>query len=174
MSEKQIILSYNDFFRFENIEPLLDKSKDLLDELGVKTVIKKKVFNVMVECLENIHKYSAMGVNDNNTNQENLPNISIVTEDESFFLKFENAVRNDKIDAIIQKNEQVNMLDKQGLKLLYEEVINNTVVSEKGGAGLGTILSAMISGNKLQYSFRKIDENFSYYTLTITISNTKS
>jgi hypothetical protein len=178
MSVNKVILFYNDILVFEDIEPLLDKAKDMLDELDVKTVIKKKVFNVMVECIENIYKYSAIGVNREDTKvipKENLPLISIeMNNNGDFVLNFGNAILNEKISIISQKNDHVNALDKQGLKMLYEEVINNTVVSDKGGAGLGTILSAMISGNKLVYSFRKIDDIYSYYILQITISNQKS
>ncbi len=48
--------------------------------------------------------------------------------------------------------EQINNLDKDGLKDLYKEIIKNTTISEKGGAGLGFVDMARKSGQPLEYS----------------------
>jgi hypothetical protein len=47
--------------------------------------------------------------------------------------------------------------------------LNNGELSEKGGGGLGLIDIAKKSRNKLQYSFREIDEDYSFFTLTVKI-----
>jgi len=46
-------------------------------------------------------------------------------------------------------------------------------LSEKGGAGLGFIDIARKTGQKLVYSFLKIDEEKSFFVLTTTILRVK-
>jgi hypothetical protein len=78
-------------------------------------------------------------------------------------------VRNESIEYISAKIDQVNALDKEGLKELYKEVIKKGEISEKGGAGLGFIDMARKSGQKLEYSFEPINDEFSFFSLQITV-----
>ena len=43
-------------------------------------------------------------------------------------------------------------------------------MSEKGGAGLGFITIGMKSGNKLKVDFKKINDQFSLFTLTSSVN----
>ena len=43
-------------------------------------------------------------------------------------------------------------------------------MSEKGGAGLGFITIGMKSGNKLKVDFKKINDQFSLFTLTSAVN----
>jgi len=43
-------------------------------------------------------------------------------------------------------------------------------MSKKGGGGLGLIDIARRSGQKLQYKIREIDNDYSFFTLTVKIS----
>ena len=49
-------------------------------------------------------------------------------------------------------------------------MLNNSGFSEKGGAGLGLVEMARKSGQKLEYDFEQVDENFSYFYLQIKLS----
>ena len=54
--------------------------------------------------------------------------------------------------------------------LIYTYMLeNNGKLSEKGGGGLGLIDIAKKSRNKLQYSFKEIDDDYSFFTLTVNI-----
>ena len=56
------------------------------------------------------------------------------------------------------------------LKQLYKEIIKGTEISDKGGAGLGFVDMARKSGNGLEYSFEKLDSEYSFFSLKSTIS----
>ena len=48
-------------------------------------------------------------------------------------------------------------------------MLSNGEMSDKGGGGLGFIDIAKKSGEKLNYHIRKIDEKYSFFTLTVKI-----
>jgi len=60
-------------------------------------------------------------------------------------------------------------MDKDELKLYYQEVLNNGNVSDKGTAGLGMIDIARKSGNKLEYQFLPVNDTSSFFCLNIKI-----
>ena len=73
------------------------------------------------------------------------------------------------MEDVTSKIDYINSLNRDELKAYYKEVLNNGELSEKGGGGLGLIDIAKKSRNKLQYSFREIDEDYSFFTLTVKI-----
>jgi hypothetical protein len=134
--------------------------------------VQKKVFHVMVECLQNISKHA-----DNQFNyisSKDGRGIFLVSKDETEYnVTTGNVVKNEKIDELKQMLEHINQLDKQELNKLYKQKIKEGRLSEKGGAGLGFIDIARKTGQKLVYSFIKIDEEKSFFVLTSTISRLK-
>ncbi len=47
-----------------------------------------------------------------------------------------NPVRKSNVEKLHKNLDHINGLDKDGLKELYKDIIKNTTISEKGGAGL--------------------------------------
>lgn len=135
--------------------------------------VQKKVFHVMVECLQNISKHA-----DNQFNfveSKDGRGIFLVSKDETEYnVTTGNVVKNDKIDELKSMLEHINQLDKASLNKLYKQKIKEGRLSEKGGAGLGFIDIARKTGQKLVYSFIKIDEEKSFFVLTSTISRLKT
>ena len=60
-------------------------------------------------------------------------------------------------------------MDKEELREYYQLSLNNSMVSNKGTAGLGMIDIARKSGNKLEYEFLEIDKDFSFFSLNVKI-----
>ena len=134
--------------------------------------VQKKVFHVMVECLQNISKHADNQFNYISSNDGR--GIFLVSKDETEYnVTTGNVVKNEKIDELKQMLEHINQLDKQELNKLYKQKIKEGRLSEKGGAGLGFIDIARKTGQKLVYSFIKIDEEKSFFVLTSTISRLK-
>lgn len=134
--------------------------------------VQKKVFHVMVECLQNISKHA-----DNQFNfisSRDGRGIFLVSKDEKEYnVTTGNVVKNEKISELKQMFEHINRLSREELNKLYKQKIREGRLSEKGGAGLGFIDIARKTGQKLIYSFIKIDDEKSFFVLTSTISRVK-
>jgi len=134
--------------------------------------VQKKVFHVMVECLQNISKHAES--RNNVVSSKDGRGIFMVSKGETEYnVTTGNVVKNDKVSELTKILENINNLDKDGLNLLYKQQIREGRLSEKGGAGLGFIDIARKTGQKLIYSFLKIDEEKSFFVLTSTISRLK-
>jgi hypothetical protein len=64
----------------------------------------------------------------------------------------------------------VNQCNKEELKNLYQGILSDGELSEKGTAGLGMIDIARKSGQKLGYDFHPVNEKYSFYSLEAKIS----
>ena len=63
-------------------------------------------------------------------------------------------------------------MTETNLKHIIREILGNGKLSEKGGVGLGLIDIAKKSRNKLGYSFKEIDKDYSF-TLIVKILKKK-
>jgi hypothetical protein len=133
--------------------------------------VQKKVFHVMVECLQNISKHAdEFAANDFVYSGRG---IFLVSKGEGdYSVTTGNVIDNYKTDELRSLLETINSLDKEGLNQLYKTQIKEGRLSEKGGAGLGFIDIARKTGKKLIYHFLPVSENTSFFLLTSTISRT--
>jgi hypothetical protein len=127
----------------------------------------------MVECLQNISKHAE---NRNNiiTSKDGRGIFMISKDETEYNVTTGNVINNDKIPKLSSMLENINSLDKEGLKDLYKQQIREGRLSDRGGAGLGFIDIVRKTGQKLVYSFLTINEKRSFFVLTSTISRLKS
>jgi hypothetical protein len=134
--------------------------------------VQRKVFHVMVECLQNISKHA-----DNFTSRNYLfsgRGIFLVSKGEDeYCVTTGNAVENDKIEYLTELLENINKMDKEGLKELYKKQMKEGRLSEKGGAGLGFIDIKRKTNRELEYHFLPITDDTSFFLLTSTISRSE-
>jgi len=143
-----------------------------MDKLSEDTTVKKKVFHVMVECLQNLSKHSEEFEPSSSGYAGN--GIFIVgklgDENSDYHIITGNAVDNSKVEDLKALLDKINELDKDGLKELFKKQMREGSLSEKGGAGLGLIDIARKTEEKLEYHFHPIDETNSFFLLRTRIS----
>lgn len=159
MDKENVIMVYNGSFSQDIIKSILKYVENELAEQGVEELVKRRIFNVMVEMLQNIDKHQ-LDIGDESIS----PVFLLTAEEDSFGLITGNFIANDKIDIVQNKIDTVNALDADGLKALYKETRLNSRISDVGGAGLGFIDMARKTGNKMEYSFLDIEnKDFKYF-----------
>jgi hypothetical protein len=166
MFSNRVLLIYQGLFDQQMIKTVLSMTEMKLVKENVNENVKKKVFNIMMEGLQNICKHQF--IKDETSHN---PMLLISRDDNHHHIFTGNTIHNSKIELVSSKIEQVNGLDKDGLKELYKKARLNSVISEVGGAGLGFIDMARKSENPLEYRFFPINENYSFFILQVKISN---
>lgn len=170
VQQNKIMLVYQGEFTQEIAKSVLSMTERNLDNFNEDQSVKRKVFNVMVECLQNICKH-----HDNSSPELREAIFMIGLDQEHYFITTGNYINNENIPVLKTKLEEINTLDKEGLKQLHKTIVSNSQrLSEKGGAGLGLIDVARKSGEKLSFDFTPSTENTSFYSLLIKISKNKS
>lgn len=164
LHENHLILVYEGEFTQEITKSVLAMAERNMDSSGEEAMVKRKVFNVMVECLQNIVKHA-----DNITHNHSAV-FMIGKQAEKYVIISGNPIANNKMNRLKEKLNEINRLDKDGLKQLYKDIIRNTEISDKGGAGLGFVDMARKSGNNLNYDFIPFDEgDHSFFCLKASI-----
>ena len=93
----------------------------------------------------------------------------VIRNEDTYYVQTGNYIDKSIVNQLQERLEKINSLDKEGLREYYRETLDNGSVSSKGTAGLGMIDIARKSGNKLEYEFLEVDEEFSFFSLNVKI-----
>lgn len=174
MVDNKITLIYEGEVTQEITKAFTSMTEKNLEKVEENGKIKKKVYHVMVECLQNISKHAD---DDTQTASDSLQEgltktgIFLIGNDQNqYFITSGNGISNENIPALKSLIDNINSLNQDELKQLHKEKIRETAISNKGGAGLGFIDIARKTGNPLEYHFEPIDENNSFFLLKTIIS----
>jgi len=153
---------YRGRFTQEITDNILALTENKLEKEEQSSKIKKRVYSILVECLQNITRHQDDAKNDL---PDSMGLFVIQKQDEKYFITTGNMVMNNNIDYIKNLIETINSLEKDELKNYYKMVLEDGSLSAKGGAGLGLIDMARKSGNKLLYQFRPVENDMSFFYL---------
>lgn len=169
MDRGSIILSYKGNVTSELLTSVLQIMESKMERLNEPVRLKKKVYNVMVEALQNLYHHLDRGQKNGADPFSTVMFIIGKVQDEYSILTG-NFINEEKKNLLKTKLDYINSLDEAELKEFYKNVLNNGIRSEKGGGGLGMIDIARKSGHKLEYNFKRIDTDHFFYSLNIKIT----
>ena len=161
------ILKYQGPLSFSTIDWLLSEFKIAATDHDLSFKTYKKMISIMIEALENITKYSDQIRCNSGETEVQCPSCQIKSNSATIELITKNPVKVDDVELIRSKIDNVNSRNKEELKELYKSTITNGEFSPKGGAGLGFIEMARTAGNKLEYSFENLTNEYSLYTFRV-------
>jgi uncharacterized protein YjfI (DUF2170 family) len=162
MQKDNLSYIYRGRFTQNITDHILFLAEDNLEKEEQSSKIKKRVYSIMVECLQNVTRHQ------NDTHDDSIDNFGLFViqkKDEKYYITTGNLIEKSNIKNITLLIEKINSLEKEELKNYYKEVLDAGSLSKKGGAGLGLIDMARKSGNKLSYIFKEISDDFSYFYL---------
>lgn len=166
MYDNKIILIYQGAFDQEMIKSVVSMTEKKLIQDNTSETLRKKLFNIMVEALQNICKHQLeLDTFDHN------PFLIITNNDDYFDVVTGNLISNEKIHILRERIDHVNSLDKDELKEYYKKARLSSVISDVGGAGLGFIDMVRKSGNPLEYKFYDMDERHSFFIQKTKVGN---
>lgn len=129
----------------------------------------KKVYHVMVECLQNICKHS----DDSQKNADGLAGYGIFMIDEEngiYSITTGNIVTKEKSKQTRSVLDSINALSKEEIKAAYVKQMKEGKFSDKSGAGLGFLDMAKKTGNKFQYHIENISGEKDFFILKTIVS----
>jgi hypothetical protein len=175
MERNNIMLSFKGDVTSELLTSILQIMETKLDNMQEEPKTKKKVYNVLVECLQNLYHHMddipKMGSVNPETGENSRSAIFMIGKlDNQYNIITGNYIRTQNVDGLRSRLDEINKLSKEELKDYYKAVLNNGEISEKGGGGLGMIDIARKTGQKLNYHFMQIDEQHSFFSLNIKIA----
>ena len=153
---------YRGRFNQEITDNILLLSENKLEKEEQSSKTKKRVYSILVECLQNITRHQD---DTGDASPDSLGYFVLQKKLDKYYITTGNLIDKSNISYIEELIAKINRLEKEELKAYYKEILEEGHFSNKGGAGLGLIDMARKSGNKLQYYFRDVNQSFSYFYL---------
>jgi len=126
-----------------------------------------KVFSIFVEQVENVINYSVE--KDHEDSQLSFGIVVIGKKDGHFFISGGNKIYTDKIAKLEANLSKLAKMNKDELKVYYKERRRAEKDDDSKGAGIGFIEMAKRSTKPIEYSFKNIDAQYSFFTIKISI-----
>jgi len=173
MQVGNVILAYKGSISSDLISNSLNQIEEKLDSDNESLKVKRRIYNVLVEVLQNLYHHLEIppGFNDGsqNTDKYGLFVFSKLNNT-TFKISTGNFVKTKDYQMLKDRLDQINYLTQDELKDLYKLVLNNDEFSSKGGGGLGFIDIARKTGNKYEYKFVDYDNKYYFFCLDITVN----
>ncbi|HLN20427.1 MAG TPA: SiaB family protein kinase [Bacteroidales bacterium] len=168
MSDNNLYLLWSGHITPDVGKEVLSFNETKLSEDEIASSLKKRVFSILVEILENVSKYSPGKIQEE---QYGMPVAMIRMEGKVYSLITGNLILNSDVDQLKEKLDIINKYDKVGLKELFRKSLSGQSIDAESTGNMGLIDMARKSGSKLVYEFEKINEVYSYYTLNVKVDD---
>jgi predicted DNA-binding protein (UPF0278 family) len=172
MESNNILLSFKGAITSELLSSVLQIMESKMEDLEESLKTRRKVFNVLVECLQNLYHhiddFEVVGTIDEVT-QKKSAIFLIAKNPTDYSILTGNFLLNENVEKLRGRIDLINSFDREELKEYYKTILNNGEMSSKGGGGLGFIDIAKKSGEKLEYNIIQLDEKYSFFTLIVKI-----
>ena len=167
MQRNNLNYIYRGFFTQSITDNIILLTEANMNSVVEDSKIKKRVFTILVEGLQNVTRHQEIDGKEASPNQSGI--FIIQNQNERYYITTGNPILKANIPKLTRQLEKINSLSPDDLKKFYKEVLNDNVISDKGGAGLGLIEMARKSGNKLDFDFSEINDNYSYFYMGTTV-----
>jgi hypothetical protein len=166
-----IILSYKGNVDSDVINHVLDTVEDKMVKVNEQSKLRKKIYNVLVESLQNLyHHVDRVPEDFEDQTSEKFGLLVVKKVDGGYKIITGNFVNAENIEKLEEKIKRINRSSHEEIKELYKFILNHQRISAKGGGGLGLVDIARKTGNKLEYSFKKYNEKYSFFYLDIFVN----
>jgi hypothetical protein len=166
IQEGNAIIKYQGAITSDNQNKILDslENKSYLFERK----IFRKIFFISVELLQNIYHHAYRG---DKTDKDLDYFIYVLSLIGNNIVKINagNYVDRKKMNTISSRINQLNLLTKEELRILYKKVLSNKEFSEKGGGGLGMIEMLRKSENPIDYKYIYLNKNLYFFNFSIIL-----
>ena len=166
MAENNVYLIWSGHISIEVEKEVISLTETKLSEEDIELNLRRRIFSVLVEIIENVAKYSP---GKEPEEKFGMPVAMIRLEDDEYTLTTGNLILNERVEDLKGKLDTINKFDKVGLKELFRKSLSGQTISSNSTGNMGLIDMARKSGSKLVYQFEQLNELYSYYVLTVKV-----
>jgi len=168
LSREKILLSYLGEITPDLTNSVLKSVKNEQNPYNEKLNVKKKIYNIIVESLENVYKHAEV------KEKEHRPSIFLFgSHAQHYYIISGNYVYTQTGEKLKRTIDELNSLDRDNMRKKYRSALLQSSAEEMretNGAGIGLIDMALKSENKLEYQFRDASAGISFFTLIVKVN----
>jgi Family of unknown function (DUF6272) len=164
-ADQKVMVAHIGAIEQDMVNTLASFVENQLLNLGTPKNAVKRIFNIVIEALQNIC------IHGEKNSDGNPFTYFIIGRDGNVFTIYScNIVKNSNAIKLNERLTNLKSLNDGNLKQLYMDVLSNGELSQKGGAGLGFITIALKSNNNIDFAFDKLNDSISLFTLQSRVS----
>jgi len=149
------------------LERLLSTSERICSEDNVPRLVRKRLFMVLVEALENLHHHAPEADRD-------AVWASLLRSPGAYHLLVGNPASPSAANMLEHRLGVINEMDDEALKHHYMLVLSNDGRTERGGAGLGLLTMARKSERPIRLSVAPRDPHTALLVLELLVPVTEA
>jgi hypothetical protein len=166
MSDNGIYFIWTGHLSHDLGKEVLGFNEAKLHETDIENNLQKRIFTVLIELLQNMAEFSP-GITAEK--EFGMPVAMIKTDGDFFVVTSGNLIRKDDVEHLREKLELINGEDGRGKKELLRKALATQDMEVKSTGYLGLLEIARHSGEKLEYSFVDVNDEFSYYVVEVKL-----
>lgn len=169
ISDTGIIISYKGPVTARILNEI---SQEIRNVFCDNRIIRRKIVSIFIELAQNVSFYS-VEFNRFGTNKDRVGTIVLFEEEGKYTLTTGNLVQTEDVEDLKEQSEIVNSLNHEELRSYKREQRDLPPNSKSKGAGIGIIQAALVSNNRLEVEVREVDEDVSFFAISVSIEKMK-
>lgn len=171
LERHRIMLSFKGDLTEELTTALLDVLERKMSLIEKDAKVRKRTFNVVMECLQNLYHHRMRVADANAAQPQPVPHgvVMIAQQEGGYSVLTGNYMDGSEVDRLRDHLDRINGMGPEELRDLYKNVLSNGRFSSHGGGGLGMIEIARKSGGKLEYGFVPTDKDKTFFSLNVNV-----
>jgi hypothetical protein len=171
LNGKDVVLSYKGSITTDIINKVLENIENKLIGLNEDVKVRKKVYNVLVESMQNLfHHVEELPKEITHVEDTKFGVLVVKKVSNGYIITTGNYINSNRIKPLKDKIDKINSLNQDELKDMYKFILNRQELTAKGGGGLGLVDIARKTGNKLEYEFHNVNNSYYFFNLDIHVS----
>ncbi len=168
MAKNSIYLIWSGHLNHDVGKEVISFTEKKLNEENIEQSLRRRVFSIIVEMIENVAKYSP-GREDEE--KYGMPVALLRFKHGRYHISTGNLIKNDRTGALKEKMDVIKRLDNGELRDYFRRSLSVQTSETESTGNMGLIDMAWKSGNKLYYQLRPINDIYSYFTITTRIDS---
>ncbi|NJL11878.1 MAG: hypothetical protein HC913_01925 [Microscillaceae bacterium] len=170
LKEESVIFSHQGALDGEMIDIIIQLADKKLVKANARVRIKKKIINILVECLQNSYHYTASLPNEADWLMIiESPYVIVSYREDAYYILTGNLITRERAEALKKRIDEITRLDDEGLQEHYIRSLDKDELPKQGGAGLGLIDIMRRAHHRVSFSFEEVDEKLSRFSMLIKV-----
>lgn len=173
LEKQRIMLSFKGDLSPDLVTALLGLVERKMEVIETDQRVRKRVFNVVMECLQNLYHHNArLALKDGEVVRTDEPQgvVMIAQNDKGYSVLTGNFMATEEVKGLKEHLDRINGCEPEQLRDLYKETLSDGRFTRAGGGGLGIIDIARKSGRKLEYGFVPLDRENAFFSLNVNVT----
>lgn len=169
MMKHRFLLAWRGPFSHSISLAMLTMSENRLVQDGVEVSTRKKIFNIMMDTLENVTTHSGK------PNAKGAAAIVMLGRNEDdYFIYSGTTIATAEVPRIKEQLSRISELNSDELRNLYTELLHRLTIDEVIDSEVNWINIARKSGQSIAVDFSPVDELTSFFAMKTTIATART